>query len=139
MGSERRKVGRVERWYILCIFHLSYLTFIMLRICEMEVYNKVSTFRSYGVVRAAGWRAFIPVQLRGLKMKSRWMSCRLNGSCLHKPDIAAPSFSENKENWRNISYSIPLRSIIYTSPTFKVRQLGEEHWERKSLFLGLSS
>ena len=84
-------------------------------------------------------RPFIPVQLRGLEMKSLWMSCRLNGSCLPKPYIAAPSFSENKENWRNISYSIPLRSIIDTSPTSKVRQLGEEHRKRKSLFLGLSS
>jgi hypothetical protein len=67
------------------------------------------------------------------------MSCRLNSSYLPKPAIAAPSFSENKENWWNISYSIPLRSIIYTSPTFKVGQLGEEHRKRKSLFVGLSS
>jgi len=66
------------------------------------------------------------------------MSCSLDGSYLAEPDIEAPSFSENKENWWNISYSIPLRSIIYTPPTFKVRQLGEEHRKRKSLFVGLS-
>jgi hypothetical protein len=111
----------------------------MFRICEMEVYNKVPTFPLFTILRTPSCRAFLPVQLRGLKMKSRWMSYRLNGSYLRKPVIEAPTFSENKEDWWNISYSIPLRSIIYTSPTFKVRQLGEEHRKRKSLFAGLSS
>jgi hypothetical protein len=130
--KERRKVVRIERKYILYILLLD-VTFIVFRTCEMEVYNKVWTFRC-----SQGRRAFIPVQLRALEMKSRWMSCRLNGFYISKPDIAAPSFSENMGNCWNISYSIPLQ-LLHTTPTFKLRQLGEEHRKRKSLFAGLSS